>query len=232
METILAIDIKCGLVMKAFAGFRCNYKPLFVKSTNYSDPFFLINSVKKKMNLHTIYIADLDSIEGNKPNYKLIEKILLKFSKTNFLIDSGFNYPQSVFRFCSKLKKKRINNYEVILGTETIKNYHIRTFSFEKKIRLSLDFNGSELKWGEKIKKEKKSLNLIFMFLNKIGGRGIDLKEIRLLLKQFKNHSCVVAGGIKHQNQIEILSKMGVHGVISSTLIHKEILGTKEVPRN
>ena len=79
MEIILAIDLKKGLVVKAFAGFRLNYKPLMVNSLDYSDPIKLIRTILKKMDLKKIYLADLDSIQNLKPNDYLIEKILIIF---------------------------------------------------------------------------------------------------------------------------------------------------------
>ena len=45
METILAVDIKKGKAVKAFAGFRLNYKPLMVNSLDYSDPIKLIRTI-------------------------------------------------------------------------------------------------------------------------------------------------------------------------------------------
>ena len=47
MDTILAIDIKKGKVVKAFAGFRMNYKPLKINSVDFSDPIKFINYIKK-----------------------------------------------------------------------------------------------------------------------------------------------------------------------------------------
>ena len=42
MNLIVAIDIKKGLVVKAFAGLREEYKPLIINQKNYSNPFIYI----------------------------------------------------------------------------------------------------------------------------------------------------------------------------------------------
>ena len=59
------------------------------------------------------------------------------------------------------------------------------------------------------------------MFINQVGGRGINMKLIKKIKKDFPLHSITVAGGIKTNNQIIQLSRMGIKSVISSTLVHK-----------
>tara|TARA_B100000029_G_scaffold285815_2_gene279611 strand:+ start:626 stop:1318 length:693 start_codon:yes stop_codon:yes gene_type:complete len=230
MEVILAIDLKKGLVVKAFAGFRLNYKPLIVNSVNYSDPIKLIKKILKKIDLKKIYIADLDAIQNLKPNRKVIEKILKTFPSLKFLIDSGFDYPKSVYEFCLFLKKKKISNFEIILGTEKIKNYNFKSFAIKKKYWISIDFNGNQQKWIEKVKSSKVKPNLIFMFLKNVGGRGVSMPLISLLIRNFPKNKCTMAGGIKTKSQIDNMHRIGVESVIVSTLIHKIVLGTVSGP--
>ena len=79
------------------------------------------------------------------------------------------------------------------------------------------------------------SLPLLFlytiylMFLDKVGGRGMNLKLIKRLGKQLIQHRVYVAGGIKAQGQIEQLKSLGVKGVILSTLIHNRISRDKNL---
>tara|TARA_B100000579_G_scaffold391424_1_gene366646 strand:+ start:458 stop:802 length:345 start_codon:yes stop_codon:yes gene_type:complete len=113
MKTILAVDLKKGKVVKAFAGFRLNYKPLIIDNIDFSDPCKLINFAVKEINLRTVYLADLDSINNLLPNIDTIEKILKKFPQINFLIDCGFNYPASINKFYSIFEKKKLTILEL-----------------------------------------------------------------------------------------------------------------------
>jgi uncharacterized protein related to proFAR isomerase len=223
MEVILAVDIKKGRVVKAFAGLRINYKPLFLNNEDYSDPIKLIRSINNKITLKKVYIADLDSISKLKPNEKLIEKILEEFPEINFLIDAGFDYPISVYNFHRRLGKVNISNYKIVLGTESLKNFKLQNFNKIKKFELSVDFNGKQEEWVRKINKEKLRLEIILMFLKKVGGRGLDLALIRRFLKLFPQHKCSVAGGVNNRNQISTLSRIGVKAVLCSTLLHQKI---------
>ncbi len=219
MNLILAIDIMNGKVVKAFAGLRFNYKPLVVKNKDFSNPLELILRVKKKINLSRVYIADLNSIMRLGSNNYLIDRILREFPEINFLLDCGFDYPKNVYNFHTFKRKKKLENYKVVLGTETLKNFRIRTYNSLMTFDISLDFNGSELAWINKLKSEKLKFGLILMFLNKVGGRGIDYELIRTLVKLFPNRDITVAGGLSSLSQTKQLSRIGVGSVISSTML-------------
>ena len=106
METILAVDLKKGKVVRAFAGFRSNYKPLKSTKYNLESPVNFINKVLTLLAISKVYVADLDSIQNSGSNFDLISKLLNTFHHLTFLIDIGFDYPKSVKIFCEKLKKK------------------------------------------------------------------------------------------------------------------------------
>ena len=226
MQVILAVDIVEGKVVKAFAGIRSNYKPLFINHRDYSNPIVLIKEIIKKTNLKKIYIADIDAIRKRGDNGILIDRILNNFPNITFLIDAGFQYPISVYNYHKRKLLKNIENYNVVLGTETIKNYNLKSYKFSKKFELSIDFNGKESKWLQKIKKEKHTMDITLMFLDKVGGRGLDVKFIKKLYNNLSNHNLSLAGGIKTDQQIKQLSRIGFKSILSSTLMHKKYLGT------
>ena len=84
---------------------------------------------------------------------------------------------------------------------------------------ISLDFNGNENLWINKLKSEKLNFGLILMFLSKIGGRGIDYRLIKNLVNLFPKREIIVAGGLSSLGQTNQLSRIGVSAVISSTMI-------------
>ena len=59
IETILAIDLKKGKVVRAFAGFRLNYKPLKIGNLDLSAPITLIQKTLERFKLKKVYIADI-----------------------------------------------------------------------------------------------------------------------------------------------------------------------------
>lgn len=219
MNLILAIDLLNGKVVKAFAGLRFNYSPLVFKNKDLSNPFELIFQVKQKINLRKVYIADLNSIMKIGSNNELIDRILERFPEMSFLLDCGFDYPKNVYDFHINKRKKKLENYRVVLGTETLRNFRIKTYNSFMIFDISLDFNGNEKSWINKLKSEKLNFGLILMFLNKVGGRGIDFGLIKTLVKLFPKRDITVAGGLSSLGQTNKLSRMGVSNVISSTMI-------------
>ncbi len=223
MQIILAVDIKGGKVVKAFAGLRFNYKPLYINNEDFSDPIKLIEITKKKIDLRNVYIADLDAINRYSCNNELINRLLAKFPDINFYIDAGFDYPISIFNYHSEKRTKKLTNYSLVLGTETLKNFSLESYIKQKKLKFSIDFNGDQKKWITKFKNKKSKLDIILMFLDKVGGRGMNLKLIKRLVNHLIQHGVYVAGGINSQGQIEQLKSLGVKGVVLSTLIHNRI---------
>ena len=225
MEIILAVDLKKGKVVRAFAGFRQNYKPIKSSKENLQNPYNFIKKVLNNFQLNKVYIADLDSIQNSGSNFDLISELLTKFQNLTFLIDSGFDYPFSVEVFSKKLKKREIQNFLPVIGTEKLKNYNFQSFKFLKDCYFSLDFNGSEKKWIRKIKKYKLKLNLILMFVRNTGGRGVRLKELKFISRKLNKNNIFYAGGVRYWNQLNLLRIQGVKGALISTLIIKEIRG-------
>ena len=66
----------------------------------------------------------------NQTHFDLISELLTKFQNLTFLIDSGFDYPFSVEVFSKKLKKREIQNFLPVIGTEKLKNYNFQSFKF------------------------------------------------------------------------------------------------------
>ena len=55
-----------------------------------------------------------------------------------------------------------MNNYELVLGTETIKNFNFKCFEFIKKCKISIDFTGKESFWIRKLERQKHSMDIIY----------------------------------------------------------------------
>tara|TARA_B100001939_G_scaffold336644_1_gene340014 strand:- start:639 stop:1319 length:681 start_codon:yes stop_codon:yes gene_type:complete len=226
METILAVDLKKGKVVRAFAGFRSNYKPLKSTKYNLECPVNFISKVLTLLPISKVYVADLDSIQNSGSNFDLISKLLNTFQHLTFLIDNGFDYPKSVKTFCEQLKKKNLYNFIPVVGTENLRNYNFQSYKFLNKCFFSLDFNGTEKKWIRKIKKNKFKINLILMFIKNTGGRGVRFSELKSISKTLNSSNIFYAGGVKYWNQLSLLRMAGVHGVLISTLIIEKIQGT------
>ena len=222
-DFILAIDLKKGRVVKAFAGFRLNYKPLKIGKLDFSDPYNFIELVLKYFRLTKIYIADLDAIQSFGSNFDLLCKLLKSFPNIDFLIDCGFDYPLTVNNFVKKLDKRKIKNFSVVLGTEKLKKYNLRCFKQKVKVHFSLDILNNSDRWVDTFKKSRFKADIILMFLRNVGGRGVRIKNVRAIKKRLPGFNLIYAGGVKYLRDIKALKNVGVESVIVSTLVHKHL---------
>ena len=224
MDIISAIDLRHGKVVKAFAGFRINYKPLIINKKDYSDPSFYLKVIVEKLNYKYIYIADLDSINGSKENWKILKDIIINYSQIDFIIDLGFDCINKVSDFQNYFNIEQLSsiNWRPVIGSETLKKNYKTLFSFAKKNAFfSLDFNGSENFWIDKINFFFDET--IFMFVKQVGGRGINWEKLNSLKNTFKPNRSIIAGGIRYWGDIAKLKRFGYKGVIISTLIHNQL---------
>ena len=226
MNLIVAIDIKKGLVVKAFAGLREEYKPLIINKKNYSNPFFYIKFLSEILNIKKIYIADLDSINGSKENWEIIRNIIQENTSINFFLDLGFSNQKILneFKGLIEFKKSNVDHYKPIIGTESLKDIKsLSNFDNKSKMLVSLDFNGSEDLWIKNIIKLEEFDKIILMFINKVGGKGLDWKVLEKLRQYLNPKKTVIAGGIKNKIDIKKLKNIGYNGIIVSSIIYKKI---------
>lgn len=226
MNIVVAIDIKKGLVVKAIAGIRNNYKPLSINKKDYSNPFSYIKFLNRTFNIKKIYIADLDSICGSRENWKIIVQIVQENPSISFFLDLGFKKQKMLNDFQDLIisKKTSKKHFNFIIGTELLKDVKsLSGFYNKSEMLVSLDFNGSESLWINNISKLMVFDKIVLMFIKQVGGRGINWKVLKNLRIHLNPTKTIIAGGIQNNQDIRKLKNIGYYGIIISSLIHKKI---------
>ena len=225
MIFIPAIDLKDNCVSKANAGNRKNYRPLKIENKDFSNPKKFITTIVDLFNIKKIYIADLDSLENRGNNWQIIGEILNEFSNLEFLIDSGFSNFQKINFFNSFISKKKSHkNFKIVIGSECFENEsYLRKIMVKKNYILSLDYN--KTKKPEINLQNFKNRTIILMFMDQVGGRGINWKEIKNITTPniIKKKDCYIAGGVRYAGDIKKIKLMGFKGIIISSFIHNKI---------
>ena len=75
MEIIPVIDIHHGQVVHAIEGQRQQYRPLRTSISESNSPENIVQAFINSYPFKTIYIADLDAIEGRTNNNQLIDEL-------------------------------------------------------------------------------------------------------------------------------------------------------------
>ena len=116
------------------------------------------------------------------------------------------------------------NNYTFIICTELLLiRKNLVRFRNKQNLILSIDFNGSEDQWLRKINNFTKFKQVILMFIKNVGGRGINWSVLKNIKKSLSPKKTIVAGGVKYDGDLKILSLKGYDSVVVSSLIHKKI---------
>lgn len=217
---IFVLDLLDGSVVHAVKGERSKYKPIHGSMIcDSSDPFEVISAA----NPRELYIADLDHIQEIGDNFEIIKKIS---GKTKTMVDIGVKNMDDV-RKCAQIADT------VIIGTETASFEVIEyaALQFPGRINVSIDMkNGSVLTKDKDMKIRPEDLvrrmneigikDIIILDLGKVGtSSGIDKIFLRDI-SEISTHNILVGGGIKDVNDIEILQRLGIAGVLAATSLH------------
>lgn len=223
------IDILNSTAVHAIKGERDNYQPLKSPLFNTSEPFEIVRNFKEKYNIKQFYLADLDAIIKQKPNFRILKKIL-EIENIKIIVDPGI-------KSINDLKKYlEFEIHSIILGLETIQKIKTIKESFKifnkNKIIISIDMYKEKI--ISKINKLKKLTPLtIVRNLEKMGIKTIILLDIfkvgqkiggipplYLKIKKNFNGNILVGGGIKNLNDVLLYYEMGFSGVLIGTAIY------------
>ena len=87
MRIIPVIDIQKNVVVRGIAGQRQTYRPIESRLTNSTQPVDIARAFSEQFGLRQFYIADLDAIAGQEPNWAALEA--LRELDVELWIDAG-----------------------------------------------------------------------------------------------------------------------------------------------
>ena len=213
MNIIPAIDLKKGKVVKAVKGNRNSYMPIDLNTTHSSNPITFIKNLIVTYRPSTIYVADLDLIDGEGNNIDIICKIAHIFRNRIFWVDLG----------AKKIKKLNKRNIIPILGSESCDDIKLINYVYKGYIH-SYDYKNGFLgtqyfkKFNSSYKKK-----IIFMNISDVGNKkGPDFRYLRGMFK-YSDAEYYVGGGVNSIFDLYKLSKMNISGaIVSSILMNKK----------
>ena len=233
MEWIPAIDIKNGLPVHATGKDRSHYHPvntaLFPKLDLYSTVCTLIYY----HSFTNLYLADLDALTGTGDNTALIQSLVKQFAEITFWIDTGL---------CDRIDYQTLyqwgNNVVPIIATETFMDIQFLKKLHPRDYVLSLDFKNHTL-LGNQILLTEHSLwseRVLLLSLDAIHQGRPDFEILDQVLTQVHKQTMrqksicshlILGGGIRNTNDIALLQKKGLTGVLLATALYEGKLFSK-----
>ncbi|MCP8310874.1 MAG: HisA/HisF-related TIM barrel protein [Candidatus Methylarchaceae archaeon HK02M1] len=229
MRIIPVIDIMGGVVVHAEGGRREKYRPLKSLICKTSVLMDVVLALKSNFNFDEFYIADLDSIMGYGQNIKILREIS-ELRSIKIMIDSGIN---DILKAEELLQ---VGVSKIIIGTETLTSLEfletILEFAGHEHVVVSIDTKRGRILSKckgiiglrpEFLAKKLESMGireLIVLDLSKIGsGSGVDIELARRVVNSVKI-PITIGGGIRDIDDILLLQKFSISGVLVSTALH------------
>ena len=218
MRIIPVIDIRNGVVVRAIAGRRADYRPLVSRLTRAATPVATVRDLMAFYPFDTLYIADLDAIEGRGDNRSAIHAIGECFPTLELWVDPGLRHASEAPRWRDQ------KNLRLIAGSESLATLdELRALNASGECILSLDFQGACF-LGDPALLEANGLwptRIIVMTLARVGGdAGPDITRLSEIIARAGSRAVYGAGGVRTTEDLAMLTTTGAAGALLSSALH------------
>ncbi len=77
MRVVPVLDLLNGAVVRGVAGKRSEYRPVVSRLASRPDPLTVARAFRSELGLDTLYVADLDAIVHDRPNWEIYRQLVL-----------------------------------------------------------------------------------------------------------------------------------------------------------
>jgi phosphoribosylformimino-5-aminoimidazole carboxamide ribotide isomerase len=215
MDVIPVIDVCHGVAVHACRGQRDQYRPLETPVAQGSDPMAVARGFLALFPFRTIYVADLDGIEGRGRREALAAGLTAAAPGVEFWIDDGDSADAPVASA----------GVLPVIGSESLAEDDLERLRKEPggRFALSLDFRGDSFV-GPKALLAEAALwpeRVIVMTLARVGAaEGPDLQWLSAIIARADGRRVYAAGGVRHLPDLEALRVAGAAGALVATALH------------
>ena len=220
------IDLKGGAVVHARQGRRDEYQPIETPLAAASTPADVVAGLMGVHPFPTLYVADLDAIEGKGDNFDALAPLL---EAHDVWLDSGLPPNRQAAATISLLGRG-----SVVIGSESGPD---RALLLELRdspqVVLSLDFRGNTFQGPPEILADPSLWpeRVIAMTLERVGAeQGPDLDRLAEIIGRAGGKRRVyAAGGVRHAEDLRELASRGAAGALVATALHAGAIGRAEI---
>jgi len=224
VQIIPVIDVLKGQVVLAQGGQRADYPLLTSVLTQSTEPTAVIADLLAFHRFKTVYIADLDSIEGAPLDHQFYQQLAQQFPDLQIWLDAGIRKAQ-------QLKKlPPADNVRWVAGSETLPCVYAAA-EMDDWI-LSLDFRHGQLLGDQRWLMDEAvwPLQVIVMDLDAVGqSMGPGYSRLKPLIEKHPQQKWIASGGIRSHHDLKQLSTMGISVVLLASALHKGHITAKDL---
>lgn len=226
MQVIPVIDVRGGLAVAAHRGERARYRPLETPLASSADPVAVALGLRSLFPFTTLYVADLDGIEGRGADTAIHGRLAEVWPGSELWIDDGS--AGSDARHGPMIKSH-------VLGSESLTSLNDYARAREQAgpaSPLSLDFRGEEFIGPAELLADAALWpdRVIVMTLARVGsGEGPDFARLSSVIERAGAHRIYAAGGVRHAGDMRTLRDLGVAGALVATALHSGAITRRDL---
>jgi phosphoribosylformimino-5-aminoimidazole carboxamide ribotide isomerase len=227
MQIIPVLDLKGGAVVRARMGQRDRYAPIATPLAATSDPLDVARGLLALYPFATLYVADLDAIEGRGDNGAALRRVTRGCPGVSLWVDNGIADAAAAARWLDG------GLGSLVLGSETQSDATlVRDLAGDDRVILSLDFRGAAFQGPTEILDDPSTwpARVIAMTLARVGsGAGPDLERLSEVQRMASGRRIYAAGGVRDAADLAALAHAGIAGALVATALHDGRLGRAEI---
>jgi phosphoribosylformimino-5-aminoimidazole carboxamide ribotide isomerase len=219
MEIVPVIDLKGGVVVRARHGERASYRPIGTPLAVGSDPVDVVAGLLSLYPFRTLYVADLDGIQGIGDASASLARIAAQFPELALWIDNGCADRTAADALLAKQPRSSL-----VLGSESqLDTGLVGALRNHPRALLSLDFRGDAFQGPPALLTDTVlwPTKLIVMTLARVGsGAGPDLERLGEVVARSGERKVYAAGGLRDRRDLAALEAAGAEGVLVASALH------------
>lgn len=227
MDVIPVVDLKGGQVVRARKGDRANYQPIRTPLSATAHPHDVLRGLLTLFPFRSLYIADLDAIQGSGSHLETVREIAKVFPTLELWVDCGFRDASAVQALLET------GNAHAVIGSESQEDASLlEAYRGEERIILSIDSLGERSldPAGLSQRPDLWPERLIVMTLDRVGGmEGPDIESLAAVRRQCNGQKLYAAGGVRGPDDLESLRRIRVSGALVASALHGGTLGPAEI---
>jgi phosphoribosylformimino-5-aminoimidazole carboxamide ribotide isomerase len=248
MRIIPVIDLKAGIVVRGVGGRREEYRAVSSVLATQPTPAAVAQAFIEKLGLDEIYLADLDAIQGSRPNWSAADDLLALGAR--LWLDAGvadvvgsLGEPNSVRRVSEPSLARRIVGLESLADRALLPELLARIGP--QRLTLSIDLKAgrplaADPQWRdtapEKIAAEALRIgvrSLIVLDLAYVGEtHGLGVVALCSAIRRLnRGVELVSGGGVGSARDLEALAAAGCDAALVASALHDGRLVAEDLQR-
>lgn len=212
MQILPVLDLMGGVVVHGRGGRRDSYRPIASPLGSAEDAAGLARALLREADAGTLYVADLDAIEGKPLQAGALTAIRDGVPAAQLWVDGGFADPAAARSLPPGLRP--------VFGSESLQSV---PSAWPPDSILSLDFAGACFRGPAELLNRSDSwpCDIIVMTLAAVGSdAGPDMARIADIVRRAGGRRVFAAGGVRNREDLAALHEAGCHGALVASALH------------